>query len=161
MPGRWFENPYRPHPFRIESSLSVAEAEQALIEADKSWLGRGLYRERLRVRVRDRRVWVQFGPELTDRSFEGSLAPRRGGVGSVLDGSFQVRRIVRIFFPLDVVLTLGFLIVGALVEPHWLVLFAVPWLLLTLATLMPRLRLTDSRRMEAAVREWLKVTLDS
>ncbi len=121
--------------------MSPSEGLEALAASDKTSLGSGFRRYRLRVRVRDSCVFVD--PEQADitisdaseRLFRGSLRPNADGEGSVLDGCFYLSWMARFVF-----------------FPFWY--FALGYL-------FPRLRIVDARRGEAMLREWLATLLAS
>jgi hypothetical protein len=84
--------------------MSPSEGFKALAASDKTSLGRGLHKYRLRVRVRDSCVFID--PEQADitisdaseRLFRGNLRPNADGEGSVLDGCFYLSWMTRFVF---------------------------------------------------------------
>ena len=149
--------------------MSPSEGLEALAASDKTSLGSGFHKYRLRVRVRDSCVFVD--PEQADitisdaseRLFRGSLRPNVDGEGSVLDGCFYLSWMARfVFFPVTLLTSVGVSVVALLHPSIWPVgLLALPFWYFALGYLFPRLRIVDARRGEAMLREWLATLLAS
>ncbi len=142
--------------------MSVSEASGLLAASDKTWLGSGLYRYHLCIRVRDSVVLVDPQPAdvvqsgANERLFRGALRPGVGGAGSVLEGCFYSSRLVRfVFFPVPLLGGVGGG-AAAVVHRSWpLGFIGIVLLYFAVTFVIPRLLPVDARRCEAMIRDCL------
>lgn len=145
--------------------MGVPDVSTLLGDANETWIGSGLYRYCLEIRVRDGTVAIDPLPPVTvssahERPFRGTLRSGADG-GAVLDGYFYADPIVRfVFFPALLVFSLAWVAI-CFSNMAWLpALLGLPFLYLAASYLIPGLLLgNDFRRTEAMVRDWLIMTL--